>query len=581
MIYNRNSFSLSDMSSAKASVSLDGDNDTNISKDFEPATCSGIVSNASDGEMEVCENTPNELKQTIKPFHVLMMSTATGIGTGLLVGNGRSIAIAGVGGTLVGYLIIGIMLTCCMQTVGELVVAFPSMPGGFNSYGKRFIDPSVGFTTSWLFFLNWTVVLPLEICVASMTIKFWNERIHPWLFVSLCFAMVCCVNFFGARCYADADCIFNCLKVLMIAGFIILGVLINTGVAGTSGYIGLKYFHNPGFFRNEGNLFKSIATTLVTACFSTGGTEFVALSCAEQNKDDMPRSIRRASIQVLLRIAVIFCVSLFIIGLLIPYNSPFLMGSGSELTHASPYVVALTTNGVKVVPHIVNAIILLSIISVANNAMYSSSRTLHSLADQGFAPKYFCKLDISGKPFRCLCVSAVTGMFSFIAEYKDQETIFVWLLSISGLSTVFTWSMICISHLRFRSAMKEQDQSLDQLGYKSPCGVYGSYISLVICGVLLIVQFWVSLFPIGSNGKPDVASFFQNYMAVPIGLLLYLGHTCYTRNTQLFISADKIDINTNRDIYWVDDVIGKKTIFKELDEDTMEQSSALSEPRNK
>lgn len=523
----------------------------------------------------------NELKRSIKPFHVFMMSTATGIGTGLLVGNGRSIAIAGVGGTLIGYLIIGVMLICCMQTVGELVVAFPSMPGGFTSYGKRFIDPSVGFTVSWLFFLNWTVVLPLELCVASMTIKFWNERLHPSIFVSIFYLLVCGVNLFGARCYADVDCFFNCLKVLMIVGFIVLGVFINAGVVGTSGQLGFKYFISPGFFRREGDLFKSIAATLLTACFSTGGTEFVALSCAEQNKDDMPRSIKRACTQVIIRIAVIFCVSLFMIGLLVPYNSPYLMGSGSAATHASPYVVALTTNGVKVIPHIVNAIILVSIISVANNAMYSSSRTLHSLAGQGFAPNFFTKLDKDGRPTRCLYVAALTGLFSFIAEYKDQETVFLWLLSISGLSTIFTWSMICLSHLRFRKAMHEQEQTLDQLGYRSVTGIYGSYISLAICGLLLVVQFWVSLFPVDSDGKPNLVSFFQNYMAVPISMVLYFGHKIYTNNWSFLIPADKIDITNNRDLYCVDDITGKKVIFQELTDvsDTISKTS-VSKDKN-
>ncbi|CDO95251.1 unnamed protein product [Kluyveromyces dobzhanskii CBS 2104] len=516
----------------------------------------------------------NGLKQTIKPFHVFMMSTATGIGTGLLIGNGRSIAIAGVGGTLIGYFVIGVMLTCCMQTVGELVVAFPGMAGGFTSYGKRFIDPSVGFTVSWVFFLNWTVVFPLEICVASMTIKFWNEQMHPSVIVAICYVLVCLVNFVGARCYADADCLFNCLKVLMILGFIVLGIFVDTGLAGTSGYLGFKYYRDPGLFRSNGNLCKSIAATLITACFSTGGTEFVALSCAEQNRDDMPKSIRRASVQVVVRIAIIFCVSLTIIGFLVPYDSPFLMGSGSEMTHASPYVVALTINGVKVVPHIVNAIILISILSVANNAMYSSSRTLHSLATQGFAAEYFAKLDESGRPFRCLCVSAITGLFSFIAEYKDQETVFVWLLSISGLSTVFTWSMICVSHLRFRKALKYQDQSLDQLGYRSPCGEYGSYISLAICAVLLVVQFWIALFPIEGDGKPSVVSFFQNYMTVPIAIALYLGHKLYTRNWQFFIGAQDIDIQTDRDLYYFDEVAGKKLIFVEIT-DNLESESKL------
>lgn len=526
--------------------------DTSISDSSED-----ITNGSSTGETEKghtgSEN--EELKQSIKPYHVFMITMATGIGTGLLVGNGKSIADAGVGGTLVSYFIIGSMLICCMQSVGELVVAFPSLAGGFNSYGKRFVDPSFGFTVAWLFCLQWQIVLPLELVTASMTIKYWNDSLNPSIFVAIFYSLILGISFFGARGYADAEFLFNLSKVLMITGFIILGIIINFGAAGTSGYIGIKYLKTPGAF-NTRNTFKSMCTTLVNACFSCGGVEFLALSAAEQARGNISKSIKRACGQVLVRMCIFYILSIFVIGLLVPYNSPELMGSSSEIIHSSPYVIAVASHGVKVVPHLINAVILIAVVSVANSAMYSSSRTLHALAEQGFAPSYFAKLDSQGRPFRCLVVSGVFGLLSFIAEYKDQESVFVWLLSISGLSTIFTWTMICVAHLRFRAAMKDQNHSLEELGHRAWSGTYGSYYVIAINSLTLVVQFWVSLFPLDGDGRPDVVNFFQNYMAVPFALCLYVGHKIYTRSWQLIIPADKIDVDTSRDIYGVENRTG-------------------------
>ncbi|AEY95944.1 FADL272Wp [Eremothecium gossypii FDAG1] len=523
----------------------------------------GAKEDCSDAEKLSSEGSePASLRQSIKPRHVFMISMATGIGTGLLVGNGKSIATAGVGGTLIGYLIIGVMVVCCMQSVGELVVAFPSLAGGFNSYGKKFIDPSLGFCVSWLFCLQWMVVLPLELVTASMTIKYWNSSLSPSLFVSAFYILICIVNFFGSGGYAEAEFIFNCVKVMVLASFIVLGIVIITGGLGNSGPIGFQYLKTPGAFNTNYNVFKATAGTLVNAAFSCGGVEFLALSAAEQNRDNMPKSIRRACRQVSIRMFVFYLLSISVVGLLVPYDSPMLMGSGSDTTHTSPYVAAIALHGVRIVPHIINAVILIAVVSVANSAMYSSSRTLHSLAEQNFAPRYFALLNKHGQPMRCLVVSAIVGLISFIAEYRDQEAVFVWLLSISGLSTIFTWTTICIAHIRFRNALKLQGQSLDTLGYRSNTGVIGSYIATAINVVVIIVQFWVSLFPLENNGKPDAVKFFQNYMAVPVAVLLYLGHKLYTNDWTPWIRTHCVDINTDRDVYAPSDDLSTKGVVK-------------------
>ncbi|KAH3902302.1 related to Valine amino-acid permease [Saccharomycodes ludwigii] len=496
----------------------------------------------------------NKMKETIKSRHTKMISMATGLGTGLLVGLGHSIRIAGIGGTLLGYGLISIMIILCFFASAELVVAFPRLPGGFNSYGKKFIHPSVGFTISWLFCINWEIILPLELVTASMTIKYWNNNISPSIFVAIFYSLILAISFFGARGFAEAEFWFNLSKILMVTGFIILGGLIISGVVGAnkSDYLQdcSRFWKSPGSFNTNNNIFKSIASTLVNSCFACGGVEFVALSCAEQSKKNLVKSIKNAGYQVIIRMVLLFLLSITVIGFLVPYTSPELLGSNSKnAIHASPYVIAIASNGIKIVPHIINAVILIAVLSVANSAMYSSSRTLNSLSQQGFAPKFFKKLDSNGIPVRCMVVSALIGLLSFIAEYNDQEKVFIFLLSISGLSTIFNWAMICIAHIRFRTAMKAQCKSLEELGYKSPTGVLGSYIAIIINVLILVLGFWVSLFPLNNDGKASFVNLSSNYLAVAVGIVLYFGHKIATKNWTFYIKADKIDVDGDRDVY--------------------------------
>jgi len=49
---------------------------------------------------------------------------------------------------LLAYLIIGTMLYCTVQALGELAVSFP-VAGSFSAYSTRFLHPSWGFAMGW------------------------------------------------------------------------------------------------------------------------------------------------------------------------------------------------------------------------------------------------------------------------------------------------------------------------------------------------------------------------------------------------------------------------------------------------
>ncbi|CCD25757.1 amino acid permease NDAI_0F04390 [Naumovozyma dairenensis CBS 421] len=495
------------------------------------------------------ENKSDELKKTIKPRHVLMISLGTGIGTGLLVGLGSSLVAAGPAGLLLGFGIMGTCLYCIIQAVGEMAVAYSDLVGGFNAYPSFLVDPAFGFSVAWVYALQWLCVCPLELVTASMTIKYWTTKVDPDVFVIIFYVLILAINIVGgAAGYAEAEFIFNSCKILMMIGFFILGIIIICGGAGNDGYIGGKYWHEPGAFRGEHAIdrFKGVMATLVNAAFAFGMSEFIGVTASEQSN---PRkAIPSAAKKMLYRIVCMFLASITIVGFLVPYDSDQLLGSSGGGVKASPYVLAVSTHGVKVVPHFINAVILISVLSVANSAFYSSSRMLLSLAEQGYAPKIFCYIDREGRPLVGMAMASLFGVIAFCATSPKEDEVFVWLLAISGLSQLFTWIAICVSHVRFRRAMHVQGKSIGELGFRSQVGAWGSSYAAIMMVCILIAQFWVAIAPIG-EGKLDAKNFFENYLAMPILLALYFGYKIYTKNWTIFIRAKDIDLVSHRNIF--------------------------------
>lgn len=156
---------------------------------------------------------------------------------------------------------------------------------------------------------------------------------------------------------------------------------------------------------------------------------------------------------------------------------------------------------------------------------------------------------IKGRPTRAWFISILAGLFGFIAAYEKQETVFTWLLSISGISFIICWLFICVCHVRFRAALKFRGISLDTLAFVSPTGLWGSYLSIIINSLILVAQFWVSLWPLGGDGKPNANSFFENYLGAPVFLVCYLAHKIWTKNWKLYKKVEDIDVDTDRVIH--------------------------------
>ncbi|KAI1001232.1 Cationic amino acid transporter 1 [Podosphaera aphanis] len=485
-------------------------------------------------------NTP--LVRRLKGRHIQMIAIGGSIGSGFYIGSGVALATAGPASLLIAYLLVTAGLFCVVQALGEMAVTFP-VAGSFSAFATRFIDPAWGFAFGWNYALKWAFTFPLEIISAAIALEYWDAPIPGWIAITFFLVVIVSINLFSVKVYGEVEYTMSIVKVAAVIAYIILGAVINCGGTQDSGYIGSRYWKTPGAFHNG---FKGFCDILVIVTFSFSGIELVALAAAEtQNPSKtLPTSIK----QVFWRIAFLYIVSVIIIGLLVPYDSPQLISRTYVDSKASPFIIAIQSAGIKGLDSVMNAAVISTVLSVANSSMYAATRTLTALAEQGQAPRFMAYVDRKGCPVVNIGIVSLFGLLSFFAVTPVRNHVFSWLLAISGLSTIFAWGSICYSHISFRRAWAHQGFQLSDLIYRSPMGTTGSYIGLIALLLILVAQFWLSILPAGNNTmqRPGekATRFFGACLAVPMMLCFYISYKWWYRTR--CVTSSEVDLDTGR-----------------------------------
>lgn len=313
-----------------------------------------------------------------------------------------------------------------------------------------------------------------------------------------------------------------------------------------SSYVGARYWHDPGAFAYG---FKGVCSVFVTAAFSYSGSELVSFAASET--PDPMKSMPKAIKGVIWRVIILFLIVILMIGLAIPHNEPMLLeGDGAN---GSPMVILMRRAHIPGLDHLVNVTVLIAVLSMGLSCVYGGTRPLLSLANQGYLPDIFRYVDKSSRPIFCILAVMILSPLAYINVLEDIGTqVFDWLIGISGLSTLFTWLAVCITHLRFRKAWRVQGHSVDELPFQAFGGEWGSIIGAILVTLVIISQFYIAVWPVSDGTQPEtpgekVQYFFMIFISVPILALMWFGMYLWKRTTPK--KASEIDLVTGRKIW--------------------------------
>lgn len=285
---------------------------------------------------------------------------------------------------------------------------------------------------------------------------------------------------------------------------------------------------------------------MVNATFAYLGTELVGVTVAEaQNpRKTIPRAIKLT----FYRILFFYCLSVLLVGMIVPYNSPdlkFANESKKNNASASPFVVAAKIAGVGALSHVINACICVFVFSASNSDLYIASRTLYGLASDGSAPAIFKKTDKHGVPIYALAMSAAFALLAFMNVSDDSTKVFSYFVNLTTIFGLMSWISILTTHIYWCRARKAQGLANEALPYVAPFGIMGSYVALVMCIIVALTKNY-DVFVGGDFGKEKYKTFITGYLGIPVYLILIFGHKLVTKSRGH--KPHEVDFYTGKDV---------------------------------
>lgn len=424
------------------------------------------------------------LQRKITLRQLYRIAIGSGIGTGLYLSSGATVGMAGPGGAIAAYSIIAIAIYVLMHQLAEMTTFMP-VTGAYEAQGTRYVEPAMGFALGWNYWFGWAVTIALELQAGAMIMKYWFPETPSIVWSATLLLIIFCVNLISVKVYGETEYWLSSIKLGTVIIFIVVGILMIVGILGRDSAAQAAGFANfsIGDAPFVGGLM-GIFSVLITAAFAFSGTEMVAVTAGEVEnpKVNVPKAMKA----IIWRLIIFFIVSITIIAYLIPYNNENLLTVGVDNIAISPYTLVFEGSGIPFAADIMNAIILIAVLSVTNSGIYLTSRMMYAMARTGKAPKVLGKVNKRGIPVLALCASTAIASLCFLSSIYEDGTIFFWLLNMAAVTCFIAWIGIAICHYRFRRGYVRQGYSLDNLSFKAKFFPYGTIYLIAVCVICLI-----------------------------------------------------------------------------------------------
>ena len=419
----------------------------------------------------------NQLEGGLKSRHLTMLSIAGVIGGALFVGSGKVIANAGPAAILA-YLGGGILVVLVMRMLGEMAVAQPDT-GSFSTYADRAIGRWAGFTIGWLYWSFWSLLMGWEAYVAGAILNSWLPIIPIWGYMLIVTLALMAVNFMHVKNYGEFEFWFALIKVVAIVAFIVIGASAIVHIWPFGDVSGIEHLTSQGFMPNG---FQSVVVALLGAMFAFIGAEIVTVAAAEAK--DPSKEIIRTTRSVVWRISLFYIGSIFIVVCLVPYTDP-----GLKDSTVGTYAVTMQHLGIPYAKQIVNFVVLTSVCSCFNSALYTSSRMLFSLSRRGDAPRAFQILGKNTKaPYVGVLVSSILALITVVLTATDKMNVFDVLMAATGAIALLVYLCISVSQLNMRRKLEASGTKVQLKMWLFPWLTYAVIFVIVASLITMVVE---------------------------------------------------------------------------------------------
>ncbi|WP_274307168.1 amino acid permease [Solibacillus daqui] len=412
-----------------------------------------------------------ELKRDLKNRHVQLIAIGGTIGTGLFLGSGKAIALAGPS-IIFAYLIVGIALFFVMRALGELLLS----KGGYSSFTEfatEYLGDWAGYVTGWTYWFCWIMTAMADIIAVGMYTQYWFD-VPQWVPAIVCLVVLLALNLLTVKLFGELEFWFALIKIITIVALIAIGiVLLVIGFETESGKVAVSNLWEHGGLFPNGAFGFLMAFQMVVFAFV--GVELVGVSAAEtaNPQKNIPSAINKIPVRILL----FYVGALFVILTINPWDT---LSAAS-----SPFVQVFALVGIPVAAGLINFVVLTSAASAGNSGLFSTSRMLFSLGNNNQAPKAFGKLNRNHVPQNGLLLSSIVVSIGALLSYLMPENAFNVVTTISAICFIWVWGIILISHILYKKRHPELHKASI---FKAPLTPFVNYVVLAFFVFLLVVM---------------------------------------------------------------------------------------------
>jgi GABA permease len=410
------------------------------------------------------------------------------IGAGLFVGSGVAIAAAGPA-IILSYALTGTLVLLIMRMLGEMAVEMPRVRS-FTEFTRAALGDWAGFSTGWLYWYFWVVVIPVEAIAGAGVIQRWLP-LPTWEVGTVLMVLMTGVNLMSARVYGELEFWFSSIKVAAIITFIVVVGAYACGYHSPAGPTFSNLVAYGGFAPRGGFAVLAAVTTVI---WSMMGAEVVTIAAAESAEP--ARAVARMTSTIISRIVIFYIGSVFVIVCAVPWNR--------VVEGESPFTLALDHIGIPYAGTIMAAVVLTAVLSCLNSSFYVASRVLFVLASRGDAPGWLVKTNSNHVPARAVLLAGVAGFAGVVAAIVSPGVVFAFLVNASGAIIAVIYLAIAVSQVRTRRQRERSGLPPPAL----PMWLFPWLSYLAIAGMLLVLvamaltpahraEFWTSAVSIG------------------------------------------------------------------------------------